>query len=434
MKIQPGQQGLITFATLQQCRDAYREFIKPILDKLNIPFSYNESFLNLTLANGSVYHFRSAEKDVVKRVETLQYAWWWGDECQSYSLDALKVFNSRVRKGQMRRRICAMPEEPNHYLYSFLKKIEAYLYELNLFDNPDKDFVRIYEKNLKQTYTGVELDRYLYGKRVSLVGMGIFGIFPSHQKKMAYDYNSDIVLVWDFNVEYCAVAAWQLGAKTQSGQVVQCLESFQLKKSTAYENALDLICRLAGVKELNVFEPPKNKEHLVLVRKNGVEKLISGSFDGQQWNFETEFEPLKWGEIVNKFEGRIILQGDASGDNRTAATSDSMWHQVRAAFVDVFKNQVFYQVEKRNPPVKDTIQCANWALNRELIQFDKEKALSLYNSVSAAKFDKHGEIDKSKDYKEASIKSHEADVFRYAAWHFFKFKYPGANRVGIYSI
>lgn len=435
MKMQPGTQGLVTFNTLQQCRDAFEEFTRPRLDEIGVPYDWNGSSYNLKLGNGSVIHWRSAEPNVVKRVETLQYTFWWGDECQEYSLKALKTFNSRVRKGMKRKRITAMPEDPTHYLYSFVERIGARLYELNVYDNPDVEFRESYIEILRMTYSGAELDRYLHGKRVSLTGTGIFGMGADHQAELEFDFNKDLTLQWDFNVEYCAVSAWQNIEMTDSGMVVGCPEAYQLDEPTVYENAVNLLYHLLGVEMDDPEEIEDEVDYLFRIRNKGEERHVICQWDeDEEWGLSEEDEVLGWGKIVNNWKGKIILDGDSSGDNRTAATSDSMWMQVKKVFKDAFGDRCDYLVEKANPSIKDTIQCANWALNSGLVKVDKKKASKLYLSVIACKYDKHGEIDKKDDYKEGTVKSHDADTFRYAMWRSFRFKYPGRKRVGISSI
>ena len=48
--------------------------------------------------------------------------------------------------------------------------------------------------------------------------------------------------------------------------------------------------------------------------------------------------------------------------------------------------------------------------------------------MSAAKADKYGDIDKKDDYKDGTVKSHDADTARYALWHYYQRDYPGTNK------
>jgi hypothetical protein len=186
--------------------------------------------------------------------------------------------------------------------------------------------------------------------------------------------SDELMLSWDFNVEYRAVSAWQVVGRHPEGYpIVACVQSWRMKGATVYEDAVEL------------------SESLKRTHRN-----------------------------------RILLNGDASGKNRTAQATDSMWKTVKEIFEKTFGN-VTYIVPNSNPPVKDTIQCLNWALRLGLIQFN-ENERNVYNSLQAIKADKYGEIDKSIDYREGtSARTHDGDTARYAVWHYFKYDYPGAT-------
>ena len=439
LHVQVGTIGLVTFTTQQQCRDVYEQFFKPIFEfmglKDGIHFFFNKSSMNLYYANGSIVHFRSAEESTLGRIETLQYTWWWGDECQAYTPRALKTFNSRVRKGLKRVRITAMPDEPSAFIYKFVENIQAKQYELTLHDNPDKDFAKGYEITLRQTYTGAELDRYLFGKRVSLTGTGMFGLGMQHRSSLKFDRSKETTIVWDFNVEYCAVSFWQRGAKTTKGQKAYCPLSFQLKQATAYENAMELVKFLLGVKKFDCPSPTMGDLYLGCVRsgfrESYVKLIYDENEDGNGWNLKEGTELVEWGKITKEVEGLIVLDGDASGDSRSTMAHGSEWTQVLKAFRDAFGSQVLYGVGKSNPSVKDTIECCNWALLAGMVEIDDVNAMNLYNSVVSCKYDKHGGIDKANDYKDGAVKSHDADTFRYALWRFYKHQYAGARKLGL---
>src|SRR5690606_947074 len=115
---------------------------------------------------------------------------------------------------------------------------------------------------------------------------------------------------------------------------------------------------------------------------------------------------------LSDHSANVVLIGDASGANRTALTTASMWTAVREVFYAKFGAQLRYLVPDSNPPVKDTIQCMNWALRNNLIQFDPSER-NVFLSLAAAKLDKYGDIDKSSDHKASGAKSHETDTARY---------------------
>jgi hypothetical protein len=122
--------------------------------------------------------------------------------------------------------------------------------------------------------------------------------------------------------------------------------------------------------------------------------------------------------------GNVILLGDASGANRTALTTTSMWSAVREIFYKTFGERMRYKVPSVNPSVKDTVQCANWALRQNLVRFEPSEK-NVYQSLAAAKLDKYGDIDKSADHKSSGAKSHETDTARYMLWEVFGRLYPG---------
>jgi hypothetical protein len=131
-------------------------------------------------------------------------------------------------------------------------------------------------------------------------------------------------------------------------------------------------------------------------------------------------------KLFKNHKGRLFLHGDASGENRSANATMSMWKMVRKEFSERFDN-IRYIVPTKNPPVKDTIQCLNWALREGLVKFDSNEG-NTYSSLSAIKADKYGEIDKAMDYKaNSSARSHHGDTARYLAYEIYKFIYPGGS-------
>lgn len=376
---QPNSQGLFMLNTLQQTRDIYVQEIESRLKELNWPYSFNQQTMILKVFD-VVIHLRSAEMSAIDKIESVAYHWGAGDEVSFWEPKALETFVSRIRKGKALKRITSMPDEPDAFMYSFLESYPFKMYELGLADNPDREFADRYEKMLRATYSGAQLERFLSGKRVSLSGLGLFAV-EGHMRKpdIKLNQDEDVLLSWDFNVEYRAVSAWQAdGFREDAMPKISCVTSWQMKGATVHEDALSLCARLSN------------------------------------------------------HRGMIYLHGDASGQSRTAATTDSMWKTVREVFQKHFGGRVRFIVPPANPPVKDTIQCVNWALRQGLISF-AEAERNVYMSLQAARSDKYGEVDKSADYKPTGIKTHECDTARYATWHYYSKLYPG-NRGGYYIV
>jgi phage terminase large subunit-like protein len=376
---QPKSQGLVMFNTLQQARDIFAQDIEPRFQELNWNYNFNQQTLVCKVFD-TLIHFRSAEPSALERIESVAYHWGWADEASYYSPEAIKTFFSRIRKGFARVRVTSMPDEPDHFMYSFLEGMEGKMFELSLKDNPDREFADRYEKFLRVTYTGAQLERYLSGKRVSLTGSGIFCVESHHRVRDAvYNPNHDVSVVWDFNVEYRAVSIWQdVGIAPDGNTITACVLSYRLNNATVYEDA--------------------------------------------QW----------LSDFFANHNALIYLNGDASGESRTAQTTDSMWKTIRDVFNAKLDN-VRYITPKSNPPVKDTIQCVNWALRQGLVLFNQEEK-NVYMSLSACRADKYGEIDKSMDYQaNSTARSHEADTARYHVFHKYKHVYPG-NRGGFFIV
>jgi len=373
--LQRGGQGLVMFNTFQQAKDIYKQNIKTMLDELGWPYHFNEQQMILTVWDNTV-HFRSAESDVIRRIESIEYEWGWADESSYFKPDSLNVFASRIRKGLALKRITSMPADPDAYIYNFIeRRDDAKLFEISLQDNPDPVFRERYTKELMNTYSGAQLERYLYGKRVSLEGIGLFYITPDMRGQYKYDPKDTLVLSWDFNVEYRAVSGWQVVGRDEAGRPkVACVFAKQMKEATVGDDA---------------------------------EKLAN--------------------ELRNH-KSDIVITGDATGANRTALATGSMWTAIKEKFHDVFGGTIRYRVPDTNPLVRDTIECCNWSLKNKLVYFDTDDARDVYNSMVAAKADKYGDIDKKDDYKEGAVKSHDADTARYALWHFYMQMYPGNNK------
>jgi hypothetical protein len=135
-------------------------------------------------------------------------------------------------------------------------------------------------------------------------------------------------------------------------------------------------------------------------------------------------DAVKLCHLLKDHKNVVFLHGDASGESRSAQTTTSMWKMVRDVFQEHF-DDVRNVVPRKNPSVKDTIQCANWALQNNLVRFNRDER-NVYMSLQAVKADKYGEIDKSIDYKNTTAtRTHETDTARYAFWHYFQKVYPG---------
>lgn len=374
--MQPKSQGLVMANSRQQILDIFEQDIRPLFEQLNWKYSFNAQSLNVKVFD-SVIHLRSADPDAMKKVESIAYHWGAADEVSYYDQKSLETFVSRIRKGSRLVRITSMPDEPDHYMYSFIEnlveQLGGKLYEIGLDDNPDKEFVEHYKRILKATYSGAQLERFLSGKRVSLKGEGLFPLEGHMRTNISIDPEQELLLSWDFNVEYRAVSAWQkIGINEKGLPIIGCVDSWQLKNNTVYDDA----------------------EYL--------------------------------SKLLKFMKNRIYLHGDASGENRTAQVTDSMWKTVRDTFNKNLPN-IRYIVPKSNPPVKDTIQCLAWAIRSGLVQFNIQER-NVYMSLQACRADKYGEIDKSNDYKEGvGAKSHETDTARYAGWHYFQHLYPGTK-------
>lgn len=376
----PGSKGIFACSTNRQTEDIWEQDIKSLLDKLDWSYKHNKNEGIVRFSNGTILHLRSAEAP--GRIESIQYHWGWQDEVSLASLDFHKTIKSRIRaiSGRGHQRFTSMPDDPEHFIYGALEDTCISFHEVTLDDNPDKEFVKEYKKTLSEIYTGRELDRYLYGKRVSLAGLGLFAVDERHKEDHIYIDEDPLYIVWDFNVAYRAVTCWQEVGKTKQGLPrFNCIESFQLKEAT------------------------------------------------------TEYDAKKLCAHFASHTGPIILHGDASGENRTAATSESMWYQIRKVFNKEFPGQVKFAVGLSNPNVKDTIQLTNWALKKNLLSFSK-KANIAYRYLVAAKANKYGEIDKSVDDKPGGAKTHEVDTIRYLAWLVFERYFPGTQARKLQSV
>lgn len=348
--------------TRKQAEDLFYQEIEPLLKSLGYTYNFNKTSLDLHV-NGCLIHLRSAEPSSVENIESVTYDWGWCDEAGAFAPTSLKTFTSRIRTGLRRKRFTSMPDEPDAFIYSFLEGRDCKIYEIALADNPDRKFREAYEKELRQTYHGAELERYLSGKRISLSGTGIFSTSHAHRKPVIVHAEDPISLSWDFNVEYRAVSGWTTtGLRSDLAPMIGNFASWKMEQTTVIDDAIRL-CEILD-------------------------------------------------EQYPHHVGQIILTGDASGDNRSAQTTESMWRNVRSVFRDKYGERMRYLVPTANPNVKDTIQCANWALMGGLVTFDPSERHT-FASMSSCKFDKFGDIDKAPDYTPTGSRTHHADTARY---------------------
>lgn len=364
---------LITSGTADQAMKLYDQKLKTIISKMGLSRENNVKMI-YELSNGSQIHIKSKEN--YKTAEGPEYDYWFADEFQDHSQEAAEMFLKRTRRSRENSmvRVTGLPDDPESWQYKFLEDNHFVLHEISLYDHPDPDWIHYYEGVLKELFTGAKLKRYLKGERVSLTGIGLFSADETNKMDVEYDPDKDLYLCWDFNVEYRAVTAWQqVGLSDESLPEYNCIESFQLKNTTTQVDAEEMCDYYRG------------------------------------------------------HNADVILHGDASGENRTAATSDSMWRQIRGVFEHHFSGRVRYKVPDSNPNVKDTIQILNWALMKGLITFS-DAANIAYRYLVAAKSDKYGEVDKSGDYREGGAKTHEVDTIRYLAWLIYDHHFPGTKR------
>lgn len=368
---------LITSGTTDQVGKLFDQKLKKIMKSMGLVKADSVKKI-YELTNGTKIHMKSREN--YKTAEGIEYDYWFADEFHDHSVEAAEMFKKRTRKSRQHSlfRITGLSDDPEHWQYDFFDENNIKLHELSIEDHPSQEWIAYYKPELEQLYpAGPKRDRYVYGMRKSITGINLFNISNHHRKTVDYDPEKDLYFNWDFNVIYRAVTAWQIIGKSEHGYpLLGCIDAYQMDEATTYEDAKKL-ARLWG---------PHQK--------------------------------------------RVFLHGDASGDNRTASTSDTMWQQVRKAFKDKFGKQLRYIVPRANPNVKDTIQVLNWALTNDLILFDT-KASKAFRSVSAAKADRYGEIDKSNDDSPDGANTHEMDTVRYMAYHIFKKHLPGAGKKSI---
>ncbi len=376
----PDSRGLLIWNSYPQSLAIWNQDIKPALQQLGWRFEFNEQKMVLK-CNGCEVYLKSADPDVMRNVESVSFHWGWGDEASFWPLASFETFTSRIRinklSGKPYRpliRITSMPDEPDSWLYQVLDRMGFTLHEIGLANNPDEEFAANYEKQLRSIYDGQQLKRYLNGERVSVAGLGLFAVSSDQQGAYPYNPDTDIQVCWDFNNEYRAVTWWQkVGKDEQARDIVACVRSFQMKNSTVHQDAEEQAALLKG------------------------------------------------------HNGMVYLNGDASGENKTAAATGSMWKTVQEAFYKEMPTKLRNVVPRANPPVKDTIEAVNWALTQGLVKFDQTEGRKCFLSLSACRADKHGEIDKSVDYKPGAVRTHEADTARYAVWHYMAYLYPGSR-------
>jgi len=376
-QIEQGRKGLILLNSYSQVRDIFVQSLEPLLKEFGYVYDGPGVAMNLVFNNGALVHLRSSDAEVIKRIESIEYDWGWADEASYYKHESLRTFVSRIRKGPRLIRITSMPDEPDAFIYRMADGLceagRGQIFEVGLDANPDESFVDSYTQILRSTYSGSQLRRYLDGARVSIGGTGAFQIPGEAVAAQSYDPNKPLILSWDFNVEYCAVSGWQeIGLAETAHPIVACVRSWQLSEPTVYDSARSLVQELRSHRDL------------------------------------------------------CILIGDASGSNRTAISTDSMWKGVRDIFYDSFGAMLRFQVPDSNPLVKDTVQCVNWALGKGLVFFDRDEK-HVVRSLNAAKLDKYGDLDKTQDYKAEAVRTHDADTARYALWYFFSRHYPGSK-------
>jgi hypothetical protein len=374
---------LITSGTYQQVTDLFKQKLYPLLKVIGFTKA-NYQTMEFTLTNGVELHFKTSEN--FRTAEGVEYDAWFADEFQLHSREAVEMFHRRTRRSKEQSifRIVGLPDEPDSWQYTYFEENGYTLNEISLYDHPSQEWIAFYEKELKKLFPQKEkLDRYLYGKRVSLTGIGLFAIESRHLIEVPYSPDIDIEICFDFNSEYRAVTMWQQSGIDEATKhpLYNCVRSLNLGSA------------------------------LTTIGADAIEIC----------------------EMLKGHKANIILNGDASGENRQIGVTGSMWKAIREEFNKQFVGKVRFVVPSVNPLVKDTIQCVNWALSQNLVSFSTP-ARKAFQSVTACKADKYGEIDKSVDYTPSGVRTHHADTVRYSVWRIYSKLYPsGRNRYAIYA-
>lgn len=228
----PGTKWLIAANTYSQAYGSAGVKLVEIANGLGIEFFHRSEMILDGVKTYNVYVFPEYDAHVcilsfdnIKMIEGTEWDGAWFEEIQDCEREAVETAVSRIRRGKADDSVfyAGMPDDVNHWMYTYFDENDIPLYEPPLGENehnlPEKYMERM------QRYHGHQFDQYVLGKRISLNRTPAlrslqwdihvdsdnnpdvdFSLGPLS----TYDPQRKLYMTWDFNVNPLCVSLWQI--------------------------------------------------------------------------------------------------------------------------------------------------------------------------------------------------------------------------------
>lgn len=373
----PDAVGLISANDYLQLRDSTITALITFCDRHNIPFKPRRATVEETASsvvnikqcwiNGTHHLVRTAKdflgdtKAATQKGRGFEIGWAWLDEW--FRVPRKSAWEALIT------RLSIPIEKPSMLLTSTINTDNPYNWVYDLFDDPDRspeqqktyisltgstyenrhNLAKGYIDGLKVSLTPELFKIEVLGEYTPITEGKIFRYFSrkNHTLTLEFDRRYPVYSVHDFNVDPMTAILCQF----IDGELL-IFKEFFLRNSDSF--AMGSVLR----------------DYLLTLR------------------------PIK-----------LYLDGDASGDNRSANATRSNW--------DIIKDSVrqfdpILLIGKSNPKVQDTINSVNCAFNNNKIGIDSS-CKELIKDLESLQYNSNQEIDKKQD----PMRSHLADSLRY---------------------
>jgi len=232
----PGFKMAIVANSYDQAWGSGAEKLAKVARAMGIEFQVRGEMMIDDFKHRNVYYFPKFNSKVcilsfdnIDLIEGTEWDGFWFEEIQDCDIADIQTAVSRARRG-----VCppffyyaGMPDDKNHPMYDYFEERGIPVYEPP-FEENQHNVEPTYKAQLKRTYRGTDVDRYLDGKRVALFkqevvpdmrwGMHVEGRHESVNARAAtlterlctYDPYRKFILGIDFNVAPMCMSVWQI--------------------------------------------------------------------------------------------------------------------------------------------------------------------------------------------------------------------------------
>jgi hypothetical protein len=410
---------------------------------------------------GNTFMLKVRSLEAVQAMEGSEFDFMWFEEIQQGDKQDFVTANSRNRGTHIAGEdtqnplfIAGMTAGASHWMYSMLEENMSFVVD-ERFDPEEHDSVlrepvlTENKKNIGQakideyynTFSSTEAERLIHAKRVSQNSDRAMYEYREDKHRNGrmsrlmcqYDRYDSLILSVDFNISPMCGSLWQRKKWNPKWN----------QQNVRLEWSGDKVRKVIVVGEdgeeetydsLTAFAPP-NQTILAQVDEYEVwpKDRMGGGTEGLMRHVVRDYAEMH--------HAPIEIVGDAQGNSKTAASTETNWDIIRqyaAKFDEPIvvpglkssrkgSGEVTGEIKWSNPPVEDTLTAANRLLqNAEgqarmcFLPHSEYQSDGVAASVAAVERKGSGKIDDRRDRSDDRSKprTHWFDTVRYVAWYF----------------